>query len=140
MARLEDAAALRYAEEQAAAKRSLAIVQTAAPSAAAKLAVASTGAEAEATFLVDNSQLRSDTQGLGYRLSKRLDHVEDKSTAMWDSTVEGIDESDGWVRVGQRFLPMQIRGVTVLTILTTEEAVVLRKAVEEESNAMARLA
>jgi hypothetical protein len=61
-------------------------------------------------YRVDNSQLQSTGPGLGYRLGKNLDHraltwrtTIDRTTigggAAWGTTVEGIDEGDGWLKI-----------------------------------------
>jgi len=80
------------------------------------------------SYEVDNSLLKADNQkGVAYRSSKRL---EDKWTASletaagdileasakWGSTVTGVDEGDGWVRVGSRYLPKFVHGHMVLKV------------------------
>lgn len=72
-------------------------------------------------YLVDNSRLGAETRGLQFRLSKRPDD-RDGSAAVWGSTVEGREEGGGWLRVGDRYLPMEVDGVPVLT--TPRQAVV----------------
>ncbi|CAK0856594.1 unnamed protein product [Prorocentrum cordatum] len=67
-------------------------------------------------YLVDNRALRASTQGLGYRKSKDLDDKDGEKLAEWFTTVEGVEESGGWIRVGDRFLPLQLNGVTVMTL------------------------
>lgn len=70
----------------------------------------------EETFLVDNSELRAGTSGLAYRKSKRVDdRVADAQGPMWGCTVEGVDQGDGWLRVGDQYLPMALEGMCVLT-------------------------
>jgi len=66
-------------------------------------------------YLVDNSSLQAKTHGLGYRLSKCIGDVDKSSTAAWGTTVVGIDDGDGWLRVGSKFLPMTSGGHAVLT-------------------------
>jgi hypothetical protein len=49
-------------------------------------------------FIADNSVLKSNTPGLGFRSSKKMD---DKYALIldWGSSIKGFDEGDGWVRV-----------------------------------------
>uniref|UniRef100_A0A7S0A867 RNase NYN domain-containing protein n=1 Tax=Pyrodinium bahamense TaxID=73915 RepID=A0A7S0A867_9DINO len=71
-------------------------------------------------YLVDNRKLMARTQGLGFRLSKNIDDKDRTSVAPWGSTVSGMDEGDGWLRVttprGDRFLPFTTNGVRVLNL------------------------
>eukprot|EP00930_Biecheleria_cincta_P035277 TRINITY_DN24266_c0_g1_i1.p1 TRINITY_DN24266_c0_g1~~TRINITY_DN24266_c0_g1_i1.p1 ORF type:complete len:235 (+),score=55.48 TRINITY_DN24266_c0_g1_i1:57-707(+) len=79
-----------------------------------------------ATYRIDNTRLNSQTDGILYRFSKDLQDFDEELLAEWDSTVTGIDEGDGWLHVGGRYLPLQIRGVQVLLrlddLLTREAA------------------
>mmetsp|Transcript_59261 Transcript_59261/g.191565 ORF Transcript_59261/g.191565 Transcript_59261/m.191565 type:complete len:799 (+) Transcript_59261:46-2442(+) len=68
-------------------------------------------------YRVDNSHFRSQAHGLGYRRSKRLEDKDGNALAMWGTTVSGADEGDGWVRVGDRFLPWELHGNLVLVFL-----------------------
>eukprot|EP00931_Biecheleriopsis_adriatica_P063088 TRINITY_DN38161_c0_g1_i1.p1 TRINITY_DN38161_c0_g1~~TRINITY_DN38161_c0_g1_i1.p1 ORF type:complete len:796 (-),score=179.95 TRINITY_DN38161_c0_g1_i1:43-2430(-) len=65
-------------------------------------------------FLVDNSQLQANSHGLGYRSSKNEKDIVPSKTAVWGEKVPGSDEGDGWVKVGELFLPTEIRGKKVL--------------------------
>lgn len=75
----------------------------------------------QARYLVDNRFLSSTSLGLAYRRSKHFEDVVGMGvgtgpcTAAWGSTVLGINEGDGWLRVGSMFLPMEANGVPVLT-------------------------
>lgn len=62
-----------------------------------------------ATHVLDNSELKSKSTGLGYRASKSLDG-DAHNVAKWGSTVVGVDQHDGWLKVGLRYLPMEING------------------------------
>jgi hypothetical protein len=71
------------------------------------------------TWLVDNRYLQAKTAGLGYRLSPRLEDMDKNSSscvAPWSSTVRGVPYGPTWLKVGDRFLPMQLDGVTVLLL------------------------
>ena len=35
--------------------------------------------------------------------------------AEWGSCVSGVDEGDGWFKVGELYLPTELNGVSVLT-------------------------
>ena len=65
--------------------------------------------------LIDNSQYGSETDGIIYRRSKDLGDKDDSRLAEWGSYVSGVDEGDGWFRVGSLYLPVKLRGVPVLT-------------------------
>eukprot|EP00929_Paragymnodinium_shiwhaense_P084125 TRINITY_DN44969_c0_g1_i1.p1 TRINITY_DN44969_c0_g1~~TRINITY_DN44969_c0_g1_i1.p1 ORF type:complete len:369 (+),score=95.93 TRINITY_DN44969_c0_g1_i1:253-1359(+) len=85
--------------------------ETAATAAAAAAAVPAQ----ERTYLVDNSMLHSAREGLMYRRSKALDDKDgEEHFARYGSRVVGLDEGDGWLRVGERYLPFQVKGVPVL--------------------------
>lgn len=66
-------------------------------------------------FLCDNSALQAHADGIAYRFSKDM---QDRDLASpltpWGSSVEGVDEGDGWVKVGYRYLPIAVNGATVL--------------------------
>lgn len=66
-------------------------------------------------YRVDNSILQARTHGLGYRFSKRGEDIDKTSTAPWGTTVVGIDQGDGWLQVGEKYLPMKSCGKPVLT-------------------------
>jgi len=65
-------------------------------------------------YLVNNSSLRAPTSGLGFRRSKQLQDY-DSTAAPWGGFVLGYDEGDGWLRVEDRYLPMSVQGLQVLT-------------------------
>eukprot|EP00930_Biecheleria_cincta_P028930 TRINITY_DN20133_c0_g1_i2.p1 TRINITY_DN20133_c0_g1~~TRINITY_DN20133_c0_g1_i2.p1 ORF type:complete len:1123 (-),score=191.55 TRINITY_DN20133_c0_g1_i2:15-3383(-) len=67
-------------------------------------------------YLVDNSLLNAGTEGLSYRFTKDLDDIDTSLTAKWNTIVEGVDEGDGWLRVGDCYLPMSVGGITVLSV------------------------
>jgi len=66
-------------------------------------------------FLVDNTTLQAATIGLAYRRSK---HLCDRDLAVpgpaWGVMVSGVDHGDGWLEVGEHFLPMVLKGCSVL--------------------------
>lgn len=70
------------------------------------------------TYLVDNSSLAFDCDGLAYRMSMNLD---DKATqvAMWGTVVYGTLVSKDWLRVGEGFLPLSLQGAPVLVSMKT---------------------
>lgn len=70
-------------------------------------------------YLIDNTIFQAKTHGLHFRLEKKLDNKSDaKHIAPWGSVVTGVDEKDGWLRVGQHFLPMKLNGVPVVKTFT----------------------
>lgn len=73
-------------------------------------------------YLVDNTQLQAQTRGLSYRRSKNLPDKDGKSLAYWGTTVAGVDQGDGWLGVGGRFLPIAVDGIpVVVSYLSTSE-------------------
>mmetsp|Transcript_123382 Transcript_123382/g.383964 ORF Transcript_123382/g.383964 Transcript_123382/m.383964 type:complete len:215 (-) Transcript_123382:75-719(-) len=66
-------------------------------------------------YLVDNTQLHADTNGIGYRFTKHISDRDFRSIAKWGSTVPGLEEGDGWLKVGTCFLPMELKGKPVLS-------------------------
>eukprot|EP00747_Dinoflagellata_sp_TGD_P070476 gnl/TRDRNA2_/TRDRNA2_156615_c3_seq1.p1 gnl/TRDRNA2_/TRDRNA2_156615_c3~~gnl/TRDRNA2_/TRDRNA2_156615_c3_seq1.p1 ORF type:complete len:336 (-),score=62.44 gnl/TRDRNA2_/TRDRNA2_156615_c3_seq1:125-1051(-) len=73
----------------------------------------------ERVYLVDNSRLHSNTRGLMLRECKDVEAKGPRGkgrTAPWGSKITGVDEGDGWVRVGTGFMPMRIKGILVLTL------------------------
>lgn len=80
-------------------------------------------------YLVDNSELGAQAPGLTYRFSKSLEDRDDVSElATFGSIILGVDEGDGWLRVGERFLPMFVHGIPVLS----REAAAQQREVEAE--------
>jgi len=68
-------------------------------------------------YLADNAQLQAETDGIVYRRSKQLDDRDTNATTAhphWGDLVAGADEGDGWLRVADRYLPMEVDGIKVL--------------------------
>lgn len=69
----------------------------------------------KARWLVDDTDLNAATLGLAYRHTPRLDDGASGEWANWGDIVSGMLTEDGkWVRVGERFLPVQLNGANVL--------------------------
>jgi len=66
-----------------------------------------------ATYIVHNGQLNSNSAGLGYRPAKNA-AIDVHRVAAWGSKVQGIDQLDGWLKVGSRYLPMEVNGSVVI--------------------------
>jgi len=86
---------------------------------------AGAGAQAASTsrYIVDNSILKIENRpGVAYRYSKKeSDKVRaEPGPAKWGAIVEGIDEGDGWLKVGKFYLPMKYNGIPVVTLVTDE--------------------
>lgn len=62
--------------------------------------------------------MNSTVPGIGYRSSKDAtgDVVQ---YATWGSVVTGMDQGDGWLKVGARYLQMTLNNVPVLTLTTS---------------------
>jgi hypothetical protein len=73
----------------------------------------------EREYLVDNRSLRSIRQGLGYRSMKDVNMKTDEHEP-WGAIVTGIAEDDGWLKVGECYLPILIDGLPVLTLLQSD--------------------
>ena len=80
--------------------------------------------EAEAT--ADSEEYEIDTgildfkspPAISYRLSKQWDDLTRVDPAPSGSRVVGVDEGEGWLKVGQRYLPMEHEGVTIIFPVT----------------------
>jgi hypothetical protein len=57
--------------------------------------------------------MSSSIQGLGYRASKDTSG-EILACAAWGSIVTGVDQGDGWLKVGAKYLPMMMNSYPVL--------------------------
>merc|ERR1711879_892872 len=67
------------------------------------------------SYLVDNSKLQSESKVLSYSFTKSLwDKVPEEYGAPWGCIVKGVEVGDGWLRVGHRYLPMELEGMPVL--------------------------
>lgn len=89
----------------------------------------------ERRYRIDNSVLQANAVGLGYRSTKTLgDKADAVDPAKWDTTVEGVDEGDGWLKVGQYYLPMAVGDspVVILDSAATNNATVTYAATVEE--------
>merc|ERR1719195_1578386 len=78
-----------------------------------KCAGASAG---DQSFLIDNSKLNAQTNGVGFRFSKKLTDRDLRAVAHWGSIVQGKDLGDGWLQVGDCFLPMRVQGIPVVKL------------------------
>lgn len=88
------------------------------------------------TFFVKRPATKKIAHGVAYRKSKNLeDRFDSNDVAFYDSFVCGRDEGDGWLRVGDLFLPINLaNGERVL--VTFEHT----NAVQKEKFAMWELA
>lgn len=76
--------------------------------------------------MIDNSILQIPNRpGVAYRYSKsETDKVKNEAgPAKWGDIVDGIDEGDGWLKVGQYYLPMTYHGIPVITAVQDTGAV-----------------
>jgi hypothetical protein len=77
----------------------------------------------EETYLIDNSVLRAETSGLAFRLSKRVDDIDlETQGPVWGSDIDGVDCGDGWLQVGDLYLPMALHGMCVVMPKSALEA------------------
>jgi len=65
--------------------------------------------EGSSLWLISNKQLKANTRGLAYRSAKDNSKVRN-AVAAWGSTVPGVDTGDGWLKVGEWYLPMAVDG------------------------------
>lgn len=74
--------------------------------------------ETTGRYMIDNSILQIPNRpGVAYRYSKsETNKVKNEAgPAKWGDIVDGTDEGDGWLKVGQYYLPMTYRGIPVIT-------------------------
>mmetsp|Transcript_46707 Transcript_46707/g.134529 ORF Transcript_46707/g.134529 Transcript_46707/m.134529 type:complete len:487 (-) Transcript_46707:194-1654(-) len=72
---------------------------------------------APATYVVDNSQLRSLDNGISFRTRPDFNDdciADDARLAKFGTIVLGVPHSAGWIRVGAYFLPIEVGGKPVL--------------------------
>lgn len=81
-------------------------------------------------YVVENHELRSESNGIRYRVSPNMADKHPK-VAIFGSKVRGIP-LDGWVKVGRRYLPTHIGNACVLRPVNQESAVI--KLNEEEAD------
>eukprot|EP00929_Paragymnodinium_shiwhaense_P056627 TRINITY_DN28343_c0_g1_i1.p1 TRINITY_DN28343_c0_g1~~TRINITY_DN28343_c0_g1_i1.p1 ORF type:complete len:592 (-),score=164.84 TRINITY_DN28343_c0_g1_i1:78-1853(-) len=83
----------------------------------------------KASFLVDNSELKASSVGIGYRSRKDMNAmIGAKVHAKWGSTVTGVDEGDGWVKFAEgKYLPVEVQGKRILKAVSGEEAEILQQ-------------
>jgi uncharacterized membrane protein YfcA len=71
-------------------------------------------------YVVDDTKIEAKSPGLAFRLSKSLDNRDKGLYADWGSVVKGVDQGDGWLKVGSRYLPLAVNNHTVLRELTQD--------------------
>merc|ERR1719215_1132771 len=64
-------------------------------------------------YVLDNSLLKQESAGIGLRGKKSWDAPAEGGRP-WGSTVRGVDEGDGWLRVGKLYLPMAHNGIPIV--------------------------
>eukprot|EP00747_Dinoflagellata_sp_TGD_P210027 gnl/TRDRNA2_/TRDRNA2_83368_c0_seq1.p1 gnl/TRDRNA2_/TRDRNA2_83368_c0~~gnl/TRDRNA2_/TRDRNA2_83368_c0_seq1.p1 ORF type:complete len:115 (-),score=30.63 gnl/TRDRNA2_/TRDRNA2_83368_c0_seq1:987-1331(-) len=67
-------------------------------------------------YTVSNSGIvgSSKVPGIAFRSEKSLQAKIPGSTALWNSTVRGTDEGDGWICTDVGYLPIFVNGTRVL--------------------------
>jgi len=63
---------------------------------------------------ITNQSLKANTRGLAYRSTKDNSKVRN-AVASWGTTVPGTENGDGWLKVGEWYLPMKVDGHTTIT-------------------------
>lgn len=72
-------------------------------------------AEGLAAYIVDNSSLRTSEAGLSFRRLPSLEELaKNLQLASFGSTVHGVPHVEGWIKVGDYFLPLEVMGHPVL--------------------------
>lgn len=78
----------------------------------------------EGEYLVDNRSYRATTIGLCYRFNKDLNSRNADRIEPWGSMVSGIADDEGWLRIGDQYLPMMLDGLPVLTLMQAAEEMI----------------
>jgi hypothetical protein len=76
--------------------------------------VSGSTASAKSAWLVSNQQLKASTRGLAYRSAKDDSRKVRNAVAPWGSTVQGVNQGDGWLKVDDLYLPMVVDGHTTI--------------------------
>jgi len=85
-------------------------------------------------YLIDNEYLRWYTWGLAYRRSKNVeDHDCETEGVSWGTEILASDAGDGWLKVGQCYLPTMLEGICVAQPIAGE---VQTDAANQEVEAM----
>jgi hypothetical protein len=71
-------------------------------------------------YRLDNSKLQSPGGGVSYRNSKNEGDMA-QDGAPWDTVVMGEETGDGWLKIGDKYLPMTSGGVPILVPATDED-------------------
>lgn len=101
---------------------------------------AALAASEEMEYLVqaaDTGVIPKDSVGIAYRFSKAVEDMDMSATAIWGIVVTGTDEGDGWLRVGNRYLPMAVNGVEVLTPKDATEFIVDNRQLQSNAAGLA---
>lgn len=70
---------------------------------------------AERRWVLDNRNLHAPSEGLGYRTHKNWEaRAVPPRQEKWGAMVIGLDEGDGWLKVGELYLPMTAGNVPVI--------------------------
>mmetsp|Transcript_22272 Transcript_22272/g.61726 ORF Transcript_22272/g.61726 Transcript_22272/m.61726 type:complete len:694 (-) Transcript_22272:88-2169(-) len=77
--------------------------------------------EATSNYVTDNSRLQHVSKGIAYCFSKDSTDTDPGSIAFWGSVVQGVEEGDGWLRVGGCYLPMTLDGKQVIFKATDKD-------------------
>jgi len=89
----------------------------------------------EKLFLIDNSELKARTAGVGFRLSRKMDDRDvAEALAVWGMKLRGVQTGPDWVRIGTRYLPTHLDGHLVVIELTDdprEHALLEHLAIQE---------
>jgi len=73
-------------------------------------------------FVVENATLKAQGRpGVSFRRSKMSTDIADTKPAAWGDVVQGVEEGDGWIRVGQYYLPTSYHGLPLVTALPTSK-------------------
>lgn len=75
---------------------------------------AATPSDGSLHWRITNQFLKANTRGLAYRSTKDNSKVRN-AVASWGTTVPGTESGDGWLKVGEWYLPMKVDGNTTIT-------------------------
>ncbi|CAK9085061.1 unnamed protein product [Durusdinium trenchii] len=67
------------------------------------------------SYRVDNGFLKAQSVGLGFRRSKDMKDLVPDTVVPWGSRIQGVDEGDGWLRLGANYLPFFVHGIPVIS-------------------------
>lgn len=74
------------------------------------------GGSEEMAYMLDNSRMQSSARGIGWRTGPCITDIDDQVLGpRWGDIFQGTRFGENWLKVGDRYLPMALDGVQVIS-------------------------